>query len=94
MSNDEQHDSEMSDAEMSDSEMRDADERAGHDGMPLDFSGLPFTGDAFTSDAIEVERFAEALNALEHDAGPRVDPREDPMLAAMLDNHRLNGGTA
>lgn len=89
MSNDEQRDSEMSDAEMSDSEMRDADERAGHASghseLPLDFGGLPFTGDAFTSDAVEVERFAEALNALEHDAGPRVDPREDPMLAAMLD---------
>lgn len=80
MSNDEQHDSEMSD-----SEMHDADEHAGHGGMPLDFGGLPFTGDAFTSDAIEVERFAEALHALEHDADPRIDPREDPMLAAMLD---------
>lgn len=66
-----------------DSEER--DEHAGHGDMPLDFGGLPFTGDAFTSDAIEVERFAEALHALEHDGDPRIDPREDPMLAAMLD---------
>ncbi len=78
MSNDEQRDSEMGDG------AEQHDEQADHGDMPLDFGGI-FDGDAFTSDAIEVERFAEALHALEHDADPRIDPREDPMLAAMLD---------
>jgi hypothetical protein len=50
-----------------------------HAGMPLDFGG----------EAAEVERLAEALDAIERGEDPQIDPREDPMLAGMIETVAL-----